>query len=343
MSLLLRWSPAVRNLLLLLAVAGVSGCRLTDVPFWGPLKPPSGALAVDRFTDVAYCDGQEGKDPRHRADLFLPRGRRDFPVVLLVHGGVWTVGDNRCWGLYSSVGEFLASQGIGAVLCNYRLSPKVKHPEHIKDVARAFAWTHAHIAEYGGNPRQIFLAGHSAGGHLVALLATDATWLSAHGLNSANIRGVIGVSGVYYIPPEAEEYTLGGRTDSALRMNQLFPLRRRSRTTLASLLPGLPFSADVYSSVFGTDSEERADASPLTHVRPGLPPFLLFSAEHDLPGLPRMAEEFHQALLQQGCASSLARIEKRNHNSIMFKAIEEKDPVGRTILEFIRWYSSTNP
>src|SRR5262249_46346472 len=153
----------------------------------------------DRIRDLAYYDGPDADPYRHRLDLFLPKGRKGFPVVVLVHGGAWIVGDNRCCGLYSSVGEFLASQGIGAVLPNYRLSPQVKHPEHIHDVARAFGWTRNHISEYGGCPDKLFLAGHSAGGHLVALLATDEKYLKAQGLRTADIKGVIAVSGVYRI------------------------------------------------------------------------------------------------------------------------------------------------
>src|SRR5262249_56357633 len=93
-------------------------------------------------------------------------------------------GDNRCCGLYSAVGEFLARQGIGVVLPNYRLSPEVKHPEHVKDIARAFAWTRAHIAQYGGDPDKIFLAGHSAGAHLVALPSTPRPYPPPHALHT---------------------------------------------------------------------------------------------------------------------------------------------------------------
>jgi len=73
----------------------------------------------------------------------------------------------------------------------------------------------------------------------------------------------------------------------------------------------------------------------VNHVHPGLPPFLIASAEYDLPTLPEMAEEFHKALLENGCESTLVKVEKRNHSSIMFKAIEKEDPVGAAMVEFI--------
>src|SRR5262245_48410044 len=176
---------------LLLALVG-PGCRVTDVPLWRPGEPPADVCPVEVVREVAYGDAR-----RHRLDLFLPKGKTDYPVVVLVHGGAWMLGDNRCCGLYSSVGEFLAGQGVGAVLINYRLSPGVKHPEHVRDVARAVAWTREHIAGYGGRPDQLFLLGHSAGGHLVSLLATDEKYLKAEGLDPAHTRGVIAISGVY--------------------------------------------------------------------------------------------------------------------------------------------------
>ena len=227
-------------------------------------------------------------------------------------------------------------QGIGAVLPDYRQSPWVKHPAHIKDVARAIAWTHAHIAEYGGRPDQLFLAGHSAGGHLVALLATDETWLQAEGLATTNIKGVIAVSGVYRIPPGKLDATWGGATPIAFRLDQVFPLREPgSESLLGTAMQGLPLKLNVFAPPFGDDPKVREDASPINHVRPGLPPFLIVCAERDLPTLTGMAEDFHQALLANRCNARFLRIANRNHDSVMFHAITPDDPVAREMLEFI--------
>jgi acetyl esterase/lipase len=213
----------------------------------------------------------------------------------------------------------------------------VKHPEHVKDVARAFAWTRAHIADYGGCPTQIFLVGHSAGGHLVSLLATDETYLKAEGLGTADIRGVIAISGVYRIPEGKMNVTLGGTSPSAFRLSELVPVRGASGPVGSAVSggSGLPVKLNVFGPAFGDDPKVRQDASPLYHVRRGLPPFLIVSAENDLPTLPAMAEEFHQALLDHGCEAQLLKVEKRNHNSILFRAIEPEDPVARAMLEFI--------
>jgi acetyl esterase/lipase len=323
-------------LLLACCAFGIPACRVTNLPLWDT-PTPTGRFEVKRVREIRYFHGKEDDAFRHNLDLYLPQGQKDFPVVVLIHGGAWIMGDNRCCGLYSSVGEFLASQGIGAVLPNYRLAPGVKHPEQIKDVARAFAWTKNHIAEYGGNSDQLFLAGHSAGGHLVALLATDERYLKAEGLGTGDIKGVIAVSGVYRIPPGKMKATWGGVTPTAFRFDEVSPLREPgSKSILGAALQGLPLKLNVFGPAFGNDPKVREDASPLNHVHPGLPPFLIFCAERDLPTLASMAEEFHKALLDNGCEARFQRIANRNHNSEMFHAITADDPVATAILEFVR-------
>jgi acetyl esterase/lipase len=336
------FARSTRWMVLLAGVASavaLQGCRITDMTLW---KPDDGSWVhsceVVTIKNVPYCDDAAGKDFRHRLDLYLPKDRVDFPVVVLVHGGAWVVGDNRCCGLYSSVGEFLASQGIGVAMPNYRLSPGVKHPDHVQDVAKAVAWTRSHIAEYGGDPTNFYLAGHSAGGHLVALLATDESYLKAEGVKTSDLKGVVAISGVYRIPTEKLQVQLGGSTPISFGWDVMAPLRGdnlRNGPFLAAL-PGIPVSLDVFTPAFGRDARTRDAASPVNHVRPGLPPFLIFSAEKDLPVLPEMAEEFHRALVDQGCDARLVRIENRNHNSIVFSAINTSDPVAQGILQFIR-------
>jgi acetyl esterase/lipase len=316
----------------------VYGCHVTDLPLWGPDPDPS-AGAVETIRGISY-----GGPDRHRnrLDVFVPRGKTDCPVVVFVHGGAWVVGDNRCCGLYSSVGEFLASQGIVAVLPNYRLSPEVRHPEHIKDVARAVAWARAHAAEHGGRPEQLFLMGHSAGGHLVSLLATDEQYLNAEGLCAADLKGVIAVSGVYHIPANGVDLTLGGQAPDAMRWDKVLPLRGPSSPRTRTV-PGIPLSLDVYDPAFGRDADVRAAASPINHIRPGLPPFLMFCADNDLPTLPAMAAEFHQALLYADCEAQLLVIPQRNHNSIIFEAMRPDDPVAAAVLAFIARHRGEEP
>ena len=80
----------------------------------------------------------------------------------------------------------------------------------------------------------------------------------------------------------------------------------------------------------------RRQASPIAHVRAGLPPFLIILGENDLPGcdLPQ-AEEFCQALKKKGVAAQVLNVKRRNHLSILLNAVVDTDPVTRAMLTFM--------
>lgn len=161
-----------------------------------PAKDAGAAAAVETIKDIAYYDGKDADPVRHKLDLYLPKGKKDFPVLMFVHGGTWRSGKKD---LYNALGEVFARNGVGTVIVNYRLSPAVQHPAHIQDVARAFAWTVRNIGKYGGRADQVFVSGHSAGGHLVALLGTADNYLTAEKVSPDKIKGVIAISGVYRV------------------------------------------------------------------------------------------------------------------------------------------------
>lgn len=144
-----------------------------------------------------------GESPRHRLDVYRPRGvNRDAPVVVFFYGGAWQSGDR---GEYRFAAEALASQGFVAVVADYRLYPSVTFPRFVEDGALAVRWVRERIAAYGGDPSRIFLMGHSAGGYIAALLALDGRYLASAGVDSSAIRGVIGVAGPYdFLPLRTE-------------------------------------------------------------------------------------------------------------------------------------------
>jgi acetyl esterase/lipase len=310
---------------------------ITDLPLWdAPAAYDKDAAEFREIKDIKYITGANADPVRHRLDLYVPKDLKDFPVVVLVHGGAWMVGDNRCCGLYPSIGRYLASRGVGVVMPNYRLSPGVKHPEHIKDVARAVAWTNANIAKHGGDPAKLIVMGHSAGGHLVSLLATDEQYLKAERLSAADLRGVIAVSGVYTIPAGSFQVSLGGKGPEAFRFDAIASLRGDNLPKFVKPLgSGVPIKINVFSPAFGDDPKVRELASPIRHVRPNLPPVLLFNADSDLPNLKAMAGDFHAALKKAGNSAEHVVILNRNHNTVMFRAIEPGDPVADRTLEFI--------
>ena len=171
-----------------------------------------GAFEVETVKDIAYVEGPDADSKKHKLDLFLPKGHKDYPVLFFIHGGAWASGDRK---LYGSLGNVFAKNGVGAVLISYRLTPQVQHPGHIEDVARAFAWTHKNIAKYGGRPDQIFVTGHSAGGHLAALLATNEQYLKAEKLSLKDIKGAMPMSGIYIFLEGRMEKVIGKGPEAA--------------------------------------------------------------------------------------------------------------------------------
>ena len=156
--------------------------------------------------DLAYYAGADA-DEKHQLNLVLPENGEARATVLWIHGGAWAAGGRE---REMTLAQGLADQGIAVAVMSYRLSPGrwmserlpdtgVQHPEHIRDVARAFAWLHANAADYGLDPDAIFVSGYSAGGHLSALLAMDERYLVAEGLSADDVRGSIPVAGTYDI------------------------------------------------------------------------------------------------------------------------------------------------
>jgi acetyl esterase/lipase len=230
--------------------------------------------------DVPY-----GPHPQQRLDLFVPERSAPAAMVLFVHGGAWSVGDKS---QYTVVGERLAHEGRVAALTNHRLSPAVQHPAHVQDVARAVAWFYNHAVEYGGDPERFYLIGHSSGAHLASLVALDATYLAAEGLETSVIRGVVGIAGSCY------------------------DLDAHYATTVVA-----PFVGPI----FGTDHTRWALAAPLHYVSSAACPFLLIHGLSDTEAPPAATETFAAALQSVGVSAELHLLPGEGHITAVIAAL----------------------
>jgi len=183
----------MRRLLCLIACLGLGGCSAT-----GTLAALTASPAVAASPDIAYAAG-----PRHGLDLYRPRGRGAHPVVVFFYGGSWDSGRKRD---YRFVGQALAARGYLTVIPDYRLYPEVRYPAFLQDGAQAVKWAHDHAAQYGGDPKKLFLMGHSAGAYNAAMLTYDQRLLHAVGLDPArDIKGLVGLAGPYdFLPLRSE-------------------------------------------------------------------------------------------------------------------------------------------
>jgi acetyl esterase/lipase len=154
--------------------------------------------AFERRTDLPY-----GTRSRQSLDVYSPRNAHGKPIIVFWYGGGWETGKKS---RYRFVAAALAEAGYVAVLPDYRLYPDVKFPAFVQDGAEALAWVVSHAAEIGGDPKRIYVAGHSAGAHLAAMLAYDRSQLERVGLPADIVRGFIGLSGPYALDPNNDTY-----------------------------------------------------------------------------------------------------------------------------------------
>jgi len=136
-------------------------------------------------------DQPYGDHPRQCVDVF-PAGKRDAPVLIFIHGGYWHMRDK-------SIAHFLAPTFIAAdinfVSVGYRLCPEVTVADIADDIRAAIAWVKENATRFGGNPNRLYLAGHSAGGHLSALMGGPA------GVPAGTLKGICSVSGLHDLEP----------------------------------------------------------------------------------------------------------------------------------------------
>lgn len=170
----------------------------------GPALLAAGALLTSGCLRVAFTVANRGQPPadasatyapgeRHGIDLYRrANASAGVPVMVFFYGGSWQTGARED---YRFVGRRLAQQGMLVLVADYRTYPATTFPGFVEDGASAVAWARAHAAEWGGDPRCLFVAGHSAGAQIAALLATDKRYLAAHGMKPSDLAGAIALSG----------------------------------------------------------------------------------------------------------------------------------------------------
>lgn len=141
---------------------------------------------IRQDVDLAY-----GPDPAHRLDVYRPAQSDKAPLLVFVHGGGWARGDKAAPAVVGHKVVHWTSRGYVVVSVNYRLLPLARPLEQVDDVARALAWVQRAAPTWGADPDACLLMGHSAGAHLLTLLAADPAIGAA--ASARPVRGVVAI------------------------------------------------------------------------------------------------------------------------------------------------------
>ncbi len=203
--------------------------------------------------DISY-----GSEDEQLLDLYLHESSTStgVPVLLFIHGGAWTHGYKEWMGFMASAITCLPAIFVSV---GYRLAPDSKFPSPLDDCRNALQWVYQNINRYGGDHDRIFVGGHSAGGHLAALITLQLDALPRHGLPKNVVKGCFPVSGVFDISGEA--------------------------LTLAKPLL--------------KSCNDAANASPILHVRGNTVPFFIAVGENEDSIMKSQSEDMVSALKTQ--------------------------------------------
>jgi len=166
---------------------------------------------VTTHLNIPYA-GPESDRVHQVLDVFSPPDagdHGDLPVMFFIHGGAFHMSDKSDAEYYPETGARFAREGWVTVLPNYRLSPAVRYPAHVEDIAAALCWTFEHIDEYGGDPGRVFISGHSAGGFLAAAVVLDESYLREVGSDIDGVRGVIPICGQFEVSMKGDRRPSG--------------------------------------------------------------------------------------------------------------------------------------
>ena len=250
---------------------------LKPQPSMSPVAEAYAATALQLSRDVqsrqrVVLDVPYGPDDEQQIDLYLSDNATSepVPVLLFMHGGGWRHGYKEWMGFMAPAITCLPAIFISV---GYRLAPNAKYPAPLEDCWNALRWVHENIGRYGGDPDRLMVGGHSAGGHLAAMLALQRNVPRDYGLPEAVVKGCFPVSGVFDLTDEPSD-------------------------GVKALL---------------SSPDDGAAASPIRLVADNRVPFFIAIGEHDSPRLVEQYEVMGSALRSEAGPVSIMKMDGCDH------------------------------
>lgn len=251
---------------------------------------------VSKTKNVTYSASQN-----LQLDVYAPRKiKSPKKVLVFVHGGNWIHGKKS---IYRFFGKGMARKGVVGVVFNYRLSPQANYKGMAEDVADAVTWVKNHCKDFGGDPDNIYISGHSAGAQLAGLVANDNSYFTRTGIQNP-IKGTILIDAF------------------GLDMYRYFTLSNNPKDTM-------------YKRVFTEDPATWKKASPAYHLSEKMPPILMFVGGKTYPVIKQVNTEFYAEVVKYQPATQFIIVKRKRHVPMVFQFINPGAKPYRYILDFM--------
>jgi len=215
---------------------------------------------INRSKDIVYLKPENKSE--QQLNIFAPKkNRKPADVIVFIHGGNWNSGRKS---QYNILGNHWAKKGKVFVIIDYPLSPAADYKEMAITSAKSVKWVKENISKYGGNPERIFVSGHSAGGHLAALISIDNQYFEDLGIKNP-IAGTILIDAA-------------GLDMYGYLMEEKFP------------------KDHTYMTTFTSDPKIWKEATPLYHLHKNMPPMLIYQGGKTYPSISESNQKFIKAL-----------------------------------------------
>lgn len=264
--------------------------------------PGFSACVVHKNISYRSSSEKEYNAEKNILDVYTPTPLQNkAPVLVFIHGGSWNSGNKNT---YRFLGKGFAAKGIVTVIINYRLTPEVNYAPMASDCAAAVKWVYNTIDQFGGDSSQIFVAGHSAGGHLAALISNDLHYFTQQNMTSP-VKGCILIDAF------------------GLDMYNYFPTSTYSR--------------DVwFKQTFTTNPATWKKASPQFYISKNTVPQLVWTGGKTYPSIISQGKTYYQALVDSGVPARFETIRRKKHIGMIFQFYRRSNPRYEKILAFMK-------
>jgi dipeptidyl aminopeptidase/acylaminoacyl peptidase len=235
-------------------------------------------------------------------NIFTPGKKKELKNVLIfIHGGNWNSGNKS---LYSYLGSRMARKNVITVIIDYPLSPKANYHQMATSAVTAVQWVQHNIDRYGGDPNRIFVSGHSAGGHLAALITLQKEYFNK--LNIPNpIKGCILID--------------------AAGLDMYGYLKEENKG-----------EGHTYLQTFTSDPEEWKKASPIFHLHEEMQPFLIYRGEKTYPSIIKSTEKFVKVLSTLTPTPRYYVLKRKRHIPMITQFLWTWNPLYKEITDFMK-------